>query len=110
MQVELWFRLSLMLADEFPEMGVLSPLSVGGTATVFHINVDGVDAVWQRAVDGGAEVPSHLRMSSGASVTGRSPTRSAIGGASRSTYETCRGGGRQGGGHPVRRLAAQRLT
>jgi PhnB protein len=61
MQVELWFGDSaLMLSDEFPEMGVLSPLSVGGTATVFHLNVDDVDAVWQRAVDGGADVRQPL--------------------------------------------------
>ena len=37
MQVVLWFGDSaVMLADEFPEMGVISPLSVGGTATVLH--------------------------------------------------------------------------
>jgi PhnB protein len=61
MQVELWFGDSaLMLADEFPELGVLSPLSVGGTATVFHLNVDDVDAVWQRAVAAGAEVRQTL--------------------------------------------------
>jgi PhnB protein len=47
---------SVMIADEFPEMGVLSPLSIGGTATVLHIATDDVDALWQRAVDAGAEV------------------------------------------------------
>src|SRR5262249_40869016 len=37
MQLELWFGdAQVMLADEFPELGVLSPLSVGGTATVLH--------------------------------------------------------------------------
>jgi PhnB protein len=61
MQVELWFGDSaVMLADEFPDMGVLSPLSVGGTATVLHFSTDDVDAVWQRAVDGGAEVRQPL--------------------------------------------------
>ncbi len=61
MQVELWFGDSaVMLADEFPEMGVLSPLSVGGTATVLHFATDDVDAVWQRALDGGAEVRQPL--------------------------------------------------
>jgi PhnB protein len=61
MQVELGFGDStLVLADEFPEMGVLSPLSVGGTSTVFHLNVDDVDAVWQRALDAGAEVRQPL--------------------------------------------------
>ena len=62
MQVELWFGDSaVMLADEFPEMGVLSPLSVGGTATVLHFATDDVDAVWQRAIDGGAEVRQPLQ-------------------------------------------------
>jgi PhnB protein len=61
MQVELWFGDSaVMLADEFPDIGVLSPLSVGGTATVLHFTTDDADAVWQRAVDGGAEVRQPL--------------------------------------------------
>ena len=62
MQVELSFGDSVvMLADEFPEMGVLSPLSVGGTATVLHFSTDDADAVWQRALDGGAEVRQPLQ-------------------------------------------------
>ena len=61
MQVELRFGDStVMLADEFPEMGVLSPLSIGGTATVLHLVVADVDAVWQRAVDAGAEIRQPL--------------------------------------------------
>jgi PhnB protein len=61
MQVELWFGDSaVMLADEFPEIGVLSPKSVGGTATVLHFSTDDADAVWQRALDGGAEVRQPL--------------------------------------------------
>ena len=42
--------------DEFPEAGVLSPLSVGGTSIVLNISTDDVDALWQRALDAGAEV------------------------------------------------------
>ena len=62
MQVELWFGDSaVMLADEFPEMGVLSPQSVGGTATVLHFSTEEVDSVWQRALDGGAEVRQPLQ-------------------------------------------------
>jgi len=62
MQVELWFGDSaVMLADEFPEMDVLSPLSVGGTATVLHFSTDDADAVWQRALEGGAEVRQPLQ-------------------------------------------------
>jgi PhnB protein len=61
MQVELRFGDStVMLADEFPELGVLSPLSVGGTATVLHLACSDVDAVWERAVGEGAEVRQPL--------------------------------------------------
>jgi PhnB protein len=61
MQVELAFGdATVMLADEFPELGVVSPLSIGGTATVLHLVVDDVDAAWQRAVDGGAEIRQPL--------------------------------------------------
>ena len=62
MQVELRFGDSaVMLADEFPELGVLSPLSVGGTATVLHFSTDDAEAVWQRALDAGAEVRQPLQ-------------------------------------------------
>lgn len=47
---------AVMIADEFPEMGVLSPLSIGGTAVVLHISTEDADTLWQRAVDAGAEV------------------------------------------------------
>jgi PhnB protein len=57
MSVELWFRDSpVMVADEFPEMGVLSPLSIGGTSTVLNLRTDDVDALWERALAAGAEV------------------------------------------------------
>jgi PhnB protein len=62
MQVEVWFGDSaVMLADEFPELGVLSPLSVGGTATVLHLYTNDVDALWKRAVDAGVEVRQPLQ-------------------------------------------------
>ena len=61
MQVELRFGdTTVMVADEFPELGVLSPLSIGGTATVLHLRTENVDALWQRAIDGGAEVRQPL--------------------------------------------------
>jgi PhnB protein len=57
MSVELAFGEStVMVADEFPEAGILSPLSIGGTATVLNITTDDVDSLWQRALDAGAEV------------------------------------------------------
>ena len=62
MSVELSFGDTLvMVADEFPKMGVLSPLSIGGTATVLNITTDDVDALWGRAVEAGAEVLSPLQ-------------------------------------------------
>ena len=57
MQVELVFGDStVMLADEFAELGVLSPLSIGGTATVLHLRTEDVDVLWDRATGAGAEV------------------------------------------------------
>ena len=44
------------IGSEFPAFGVLSPLSIGGTATVLQLNVDDVDASWNRAVSSGATV------------------------------------------------------
>ena len=45
MYVELRFGDSpVMVADEFPDFGILSPLSIGGTAVVLHILTDDVDA------------------------------------------------------------------
>ena len=61
MQIELSFGDStVMLADEFPDLGVLSPLAIGGTATVLHLRADNVDAVWQHALAAGAEVRQPL--------------------------------------------------
>ncbi|HEY3009274.1 MAG TPA: VOC family protein [Micromonosporaceae bacterium] len=57
MSVELWLGDSaFMIADEFPDLGVLSPLSIGGTATVLHISIPDVHAVWNRATNAGAEI------------------------------------------------------
>jgi len=44
----------LMLADEFPEMGVRSPKSLGGTPVGIHVYVEDVDALAARAVAAGA--------------------------------------------------------
>ena len=46
----------IMLSDEFPEYGALSPQSIGGTGMGLHIYVDGVDAAFDRAVKAGAKV------------------------------------------------------
>lgn len=49
------------LADEFPEMGVLSPLSLGGTATVLGLEVDNAEVVFAQAVAAGATVRQPLQ-------------------------------------------------
>ena len=62
MSVELRFGDStVMIADEFPDAGILSPASPGGTATVLNLTTDDVDALWQRALDAGAEVHHPLQ-------------------------------------------------
>ncbi len=50
----------LHLADEFPEMGVLAPPSVGGTSVVLALEVDDAAAVFAQAVAAGAEVRQPL--------------------------------------------------
>jgi PhnB protein len=47
---------SLHLCDEFPEMGVVSPLTVGGTYGALHLSTPDADGLWNRAVQAGAEV------------------------------------------------------
>ena len=62
MQIELRFGDStVMIADEFPELGVLSPLSVGGTVGALAIHTDDVDALWERALAAGAELSQPLQ-------------------------------------------------
>lgn len=51
---------SLNLASEFADAGVLSPLTIGGTATVLQIQTDDADALWARALGAGAEVRHEL--------------------------------------------------
>jgi PhnB protein len=46
----------LHVADEFPEMGVLAPPSVGGTPVVLAIDVADADAVFAQAIAAGATV------------------------------------------------------
>jgi uncharacterized glyoxalase superfamily protein PhnB len=46
----------LFLNDEFPNMGVTSPLAMGGTPVTIHMYVEDADAVFTRAVDAGAKV------------------------------------------------------
>jgi PhnB protein len=45
---------SMHLADEFPELGVLAPPSIGGTAVVLALQVDDAMDVFARALGAGA--------------------------------------------------------
>jgi PhnB protein len=45
----------VMLSDEWPEGGHLSPQSLGGTSTSLHIYVDNVDSAFRRAIDAGGK-------------------------------------------------------
>lgn len=47
---------TLMLSDEHPEYGLLSPLTYGGTGMAIHLHVDDVDVLTRRAVEAGATV------------------------------------------------------
>ncbi|HEV8625020.1 MAG TPA: VOC family protein, partial [Acidimicrobiia bacterium] len=40
----------IMLADEYPDMGFLSPTRIGGTAVTLHAYVEDVDAVFDKAL------------------------------------------------------------
>ena len=46
----------IMLADEFPEMGARSPMSLGGTPVSILLYVEDVDAVATRALAAGAKM------------------------------------------------------
>jgi PhnB protein len=46
--------ITLMLADEHPEMGILGPRTLGGSPVLLYLHVDDVDAVHERAVAAGA--------------------------------------------------------
>lgn len=51
----------LHLADEFPELGVLAPPSIGGTPVVLALDVPDAAAVFTRAVAAGATVRQPLQ-------------------------------------------------
>jgi len=46
----------VMLGDENPHMGVLSPQTVGGFSTGLHVYVEHIDAVVQKMIDSGAKL------------------------------------------------------
>jgi len=50
----------LHIADEFPEMGVLAPPTIGGTPVVLALEVPDAEAVFAQAVAAGAQVRQPL--------------------------------------------------
>jgi PhnB protein len=44
----------VMLADEFPDMGVRGPKAIGGTPVTLHVYVEDADSVFDSAVAAGA--------------------------------------------------------
>ncbi|HYG63775.1 MAG TPA: VOC family protein [Thermoanaerobaculia bacterium] len=51
----------IMLADEYPEYGIVSPKTLGGAGLRICLIVDDVDAVVARAVDAGAKLTMPVR-------------------------------------------------
>jgi uncharacterized glyoxalase superfamily protein PhnB len=47
---------TLMLSDEYPEMNIVGPQTLGGTSFSIHLHVDNADAWIERAVAAGATV------------------------------------------------------
>ena len=61
MSVEIAFGEAVVhVGSEFPEMGIVSPLTIGGTATVLQLDTEDADALWSRARGAGAEVRVEL--------------------------------------------------
>lgn len=46
----------VMLADEYPDMGMRGPQSLGGTTVAIHVYVENVDRLAERAVAAGAKL------------------------------------------------------
>ncbi len=47
---------TIMLSDEYPEMGIRGPGSIGGTSVSIHLHVENADAVLERAEKAGGEI------------------------------------------------------
>jgi len=43
------------VGSEFPDMGIVSPLTIGVTATLLQLDTDDADGLWNRALNAGAE-------------------------------------------------------
>lgn len=47
---------TIMIADEFPEMGIRGPESIGGTSVTIHLHVENADRVLESAEKAGGEI------------------------------------------------------
>ncbi|MET0284382.1 MAG: VOC family protein [Polyangiales bacterium] len=47
---------TIMLSEEYPELNVLGPLTIGGCSASIHLHVDDADAMIASAVEAGAKV------------------------------------------------------
>ena len=47
---------TIMLSDEYPEMGIQGPASIGATSVAIHLHVEDADAVLERARKAGGEI------------------------------------------------------
>jgi PhnB protein len=48
------------VGSEFPDAGILSPPSIGGTASVLQISTGDAEALWKQALEAGATVHHEL--------------------------------------------------
>jgi PhnB protein len=51
---------TIMVSEEYPELGFLGPQSLGGCSASVHLHVDDADAMLRRAVEAGAKVKREL--------------------------------------------------
>ena len=46
----------ILVCDEYPEIGITSPVTVNGSTVIVHLYVKDVDTLWRQALDSGARV------------------------------------------------------
>jgi uncharacterized glyoxalase superfamily protein PhnB len=51
---------TIMLSDEFPDYGIRSATTIGGTPVTIHLHVDDADAFVRRATGAGAVIENEL--------------------------------------------------
>ena len=90
----------VMISEAFPEIGVVTATSLGGSPFMLTFYVEDADAVWQRAVDAGATPCGRWSCSSTAPARASSSIRSACVGRSRPRSRT----------HPSARLTPPNLV